>query len=85
MVNLIASCTLDNSSNIIPQELDQNAFSLLNPSCQQSVSYHQNMEPYTLIINLEKEKKDVYTLNLNMILEDGSFFVSPLSKGNFTG
>lgn len=40
---------------------------------------------YTTIIRVDKQINDEYVLSIQMNLKNGSFFVSPTAKGNFSG
>ncbi|CAM1343348.1 hypothetical protein [Tenacibaculum amylolyticum] len=41
--------------------------------------------PYDIAIKMDREKKNIYSLDIQMLLRDGSFFVSPNSERDFKG
>lgn len=41
--------------------------------------------PYDIAIKIDKEKKNIYSLDIEMLLHNGSFFVSPNSERDFKG
>ena len=42
-------------------------------------------DPYDIDIKIKKVEKNDYTLEISMVLHNGSYFVSPNSKGDFSG
>lgn len=65
------------------------SFTSENRQLQTDNSSHEKTiekkEPYTIKFQVNKLKSNAYNLSIDMELEEGAHYVSPNSKGNYTG
>ena len=81
----VISCKTDTSDTQIALASMDTQAPKLGVAMYPIISPFVTTEPYELKLNMQKLDNDTYELEILMELNNGAHFVSPNSKGNFTG